>query len=174
MEELLGEPLVLASEDEVAVVGVFLLAVDFPPLSREIEEFTVGIAGEEVRETVIVGYIELVPVVKTCALELLVCDLEAERSDKVQSCARNGAGAGNVPRILRYLRFYKDDVEIMHSFPSVIVLFGIKCLYTAIIRFKINTELCRNVHIFRSEGCIMSDFDTLFGHIMPPVVQPNE
>ena len=68
MEELLGESLVLASEDEVAVVGVFLLAVDFPPLSREIEEFTVGIAGEEVRETVIVCYIELVPVVKTCSL----------------------------------------------------------------------------------------------------------
>ena len=89
------------------------------PLCSEVEEMTALVFLEEFREAVVIGDVQLVPVVQTCTFQVLVADLEAQRTDEVQSCSRNGAGSGDISRILRYLRFYKDDIEILHNYPSI-------------------------------------------------------
>ena len=92
-------------------------------------------------------------------------------ADEVQSCSGNGACSGDISRILRYLRFYKDYIEILHNYPSIkfysnsvcaeekACLFGEKRLYTAVIWLKIN---------------IKSLFDIAVGHILPFIVKEYE
>lgn len=117
MEQLFWKSLVLTSEYEVGVIRKFRVAVDLLSLGSEVEKATVLVFYEKIAEAVIVGYIELVPVVQTGAFELFVADLEAEGTDKMQPCARNSAGTGDVPGILRYLWFYKDDIQVLHISP---------------------------------------------------------
>ena len=110
VEKLLGKSLVLPSENKVWIVGVFRFTVDVKSLCGEVEEVTALVFLEEVREAVVIGDVQLVPVVQTCTFQVLVADLEAQRTYKVQSCSRNGAGSGDISRILRYLGFNQDDI----------------------------------------------------------------
>ena len=72
----------------------------------------VGIFFVEIVKSVIIRYVELVPIVKTCALELAVVDLKSERADEVQGSTDRGAGAGNISRVLRDLRLKKYNIYI--------------------------------------------------------------
>ena len=48
------------------------------------------------------------PVIQPGAFELFIIDRKTNRADKMQPRARCGACAGDIPGILRDLRFYKD------------------------------------------------------------------
>ena len=114
MEKLLRQSLVLTSEHEEAVIGINGIAVNSSAFGRKIEEFTIPVLLKKLIKAVVISYVEFVPVVKTGTLQMLVCYLETERSDEVKLCTGNGAGTGNVPRVLRYLRFYEDNVKLMN------------------------------------------------------------
>lgn len=72
--------------------------------------------GEKVLQAVVIGNIKLVPVVQTCPLQIFVRYLKAERSYKVQPCARYRAGAGDISRILRYLRLNKYNIKVVNYY----------------------------------------------------------
>ena len=126
MQQGFGKSLVLTSENKVSIVRVLYIAVDMKSLCGEVVEVPVPVFFKKVAETVIVGDIQLVPVVKTCTFEVLVTYLKAQRTDKMKSRTRNSAGTGDIPCILRYLGFNENNVKIMY-FNS----YGIKLLLRA-------------------------------------------
>ncbi len=84
-----------------------------------------GVAGKKIGQAVIVGYIQFVPVVKPRPLQIFVCNLKAEGSDKMQPCAGYSAGAGYVPGVLRYLRLNKYNVKVFNDyrlFPLIVII----------------------------------------------------
>lgn len=67
---------------------------------------------KKVGKAVIVGYVKLIPVVKSRAPQLAVVYLKAERAHKMKRSTRRRAGAGDVAGILRDLRLHKNDINI--------------------------------------------------------------
>ena len=67
---------------------------------------------KKVGKAVIVGYIKLIPVVKSRAPQLAVVYLKAERAHKMKRSTRRRAGAGDVAGILRDLRLHKNDINV--------------------------------------------------------------
>lgn len=66
---------------------------------------------EKIRQALVIAYIQEMPVVETRVLKLFVVYWKAHGLDKVKPCSRNGAGAGDISRILRYLRLDKNNIE---------------------------------------------------------------
>ena len=62
------------------------------------------VAGHEIPEVIILGYIDQIPVIQPGALEMLVGYLEAKGLYKMQPCAGGGAGAGGIAGVEVYLR----------------------------------------------------------------------
>ena len=93
MEQLFRKTLVLSAENQVGVVGVGGITVDRSSFCSKVEEVSVMIFIEEIFKTVVIGYVELIPVIESRTLEVLVADFEAERSDEMQPCSRNSTGS---------------------------------------------------------------------------------
>ena len=62
-----------------------------------------AVGGHKLIEAIVIGDVELIPIIEACALECAVGYLKSRRSYYVQSGAGNGTGARYVAGILRYL-----------------------------------------------------------------------
>ena len=83
-------------------------------LGREEVEAFVLVYLQKLREIIVVGDIELVPIVKPGAFKLSVVYFKAHRSYQMKRRAGYGAGSGNVARVLRYFGLDKNEVKISH------------------------------------------------------------
>ena len=63
----------------------------------------VFVKRKELLRAFVVGYIKLVPIVKSRSFELFVVDFKAKGLDKVKCRTRGGAGTRDIARILRDL-----------------------------------------------------------------------
>lgn len=103
-ENVLGDTARFLAEDDVRAVGVGDITVLTARLGGEEEIFSARGLFEKVVDRVVIGDVDEIPVVEPRALEVAVGDLKAEGSHKVEPCARSGAGAGDVARVLGDLR----------------------------------------------------------------------
>ena len=67
---------------------------------------------EKIVKTIVVGYVELIPIVEPRAPQLPVVYLKAERADEMQRSTGRRACAGDVAGVLRYLRLYKNNINV--------------------------------------------------------------
>ena len=103
-ENVLGDTARFLAEDDVRAVGVGDITVLTARLGGEEEILSARGLFEKVVDTVIIGDVDEIPVVEPRSFQIAVGDLKAEGSHKVQPCARSGAGAGDVARVLGDLR----------------------------------------------------------------------
>lgn len=122
-KELLGKSRVLASEHDIAAVGVSHVGVAVLRLCGEEIALSVRF-GEKILKAVVVGYIQIMPVVQSGALELLVCGREPHRLYYMKPRSRNGARPRDISRILRYLRFGENYIELQFGslLPFILIL----------------------------------------------------
>ena len=92
---------VLPPKDEVRLVRIGNFRIDAARLGGEEPAAGAGIAGGKILPVLIIGDVEIVPVIKTGPLELGVIDRKAHRFNQMEPGAGRGAGAGDIPRVLR-------------------------------------------------------------------------
>ena len=106
VQNLLGNPRGLLAEHDKHTVGVGIdLGVGSRRLGGEIVDFSLGfgVLCEKVGVVVVVGDVQLVPIVQPRPFELAVVDGKAHGTNDVECRAHGGAGARDVARVLRNL-----------------------------------------------------------------------
>ena len=101
LEQFFGQALCFLAENEVAVVRIFNIRMSLLCFCRKIVEGSSCIFFKKFLGAVVKCNIEFVPVIKSGSFHLLVRDMKAHRTYKMKSCARCGAGASNISRVLR-------------------------------------------------------------------------
>lgn len=120
VEEVLGQTLCLLPEEQENGGGVADVGIKIFRFGGEAIEIRLGVLGKKVLQTIVIGDVEVVPIVQTRALELAVVNLKAERTDEVERRARGGTGARDVARVLRDFGLMKYDIDGFHiQFPFV-------------------------------------------------------
>jgi len=117
MQKCFRQPLILTTEDKVGIVRKRSVTVNGAAFCCKKEKISVRIFTEKITEIIVIGDVQLVPVVQSGTLEMLVGHLKTKRPYQMQPCARNSAGPGDIACILRYLRFNKNYVKVMHFYP---------------------------------------------------------
>jgi hypothetical protein len=69
----------------------------------------------KIHKSVVIGNIELMPIIKPCALELPIVDLKAKRTYEMKRGPRGRAGARDIARILRNLGLVKHYIYLFIS-----------------------------------------------------------
>ena len=110
-KERFGQALGLLPEYQKIALAVTYVAVYLGGLGGKEEKPPLGIEGEQLFDAVVIGDIDILPVIQPRALQILIRHFEPQRADEVQTAARGRAGAGDVARVLRDLRFNQYDVE---------------------------------------------------------------
>jgi len=114
-KQLLGQSRTLLAEHDIDLVGVLHIGIAVLCLGGEIIDLCIGMLAVEIRQTVVIGNIQLVPVVQSRALQLLVVHGKAHWADQMQRGTGGGAGAGNVAGVLWDLRLMQYDMDMRHS-----------------------------------------------------------
>ena len=112
VKKLLGKAFCLLAEHYPDVSLIFYVAIIMLRLRGKIIDRSVGVRFQEVGKRIVIGYIKLVPIVESGALELGVIDLKPERADEMQGSTRSGAGTRDIACILWNFGLTKDDVNV--------------------------------------------------------------
>ena len=80
-QKLLGKPFGLLAEHQVDLFGIFDVGVFLRRLGAEIIDLSVGIARVEIVLILVIGYVKLMPVIKSRTLELCIVNAEAKGLD---------------------------------------------------------------------------------------------
>ena len=115
MEELLGQSLCFLAEHNVNGVGVFNFGIKVRCFCAKIINLSFGVFGIKIVKTVVIGDVELMPIVQPCALELAVVNCKSEWANEVQGRTRRRAGARNVARVLRNFGLVEYNVNFGHN-----------------------------------------------------------
>ena len=110
-QQLLRQPLGLFAEHQKGAVWVLHIAVGDLRLGGEVKEFCLGVLFKEFLLAVVVGNVQLVPVIQPGALDLLVRNGKAHGPYQVQPCAGGSAGAGDIAGVLGNFRFDERNVK---------------------------------------------------------------
>ncbi len=114
-EHLLGQSRALFAEHDVDLLGIADVGILIFSLGGEIIDGGIGVLSVKILQTVVVGDIQLVPVIQPCAFQLFVVYGEAHGADEMQRSPRGGAGAGDVARILRNFGLMQYDIDVWHT-----------------------------------------------------------
>lgn len=117
-QQRLGKPLVLAPEYNKASVGISYIRVSVLCLCSE-EIALPGAFSEKVLKALVVAYIEVMPVIKPRAFEMLVRRFKAHRLYDMQPGAGNRAGTGDISRVLRDPRLCQNDIQFRVDSPPL-------------------------------------------------------
>ena len=77
----------------------------------EEKQLVAAVPLQKLAQALVVCNIQLMPVVQSGAFELAVVNGKAHGLHQVQGRTGAGAGAGDVPRVLRNLRFDQNNVK---------------------------------------------------------------
>lgn len=108
--KILGQTARFASENKIRPARVLRLGIGARRFCREKIERIAAVLREKIVKTIVVGYVELIPIVEPRAPQLAVVYLKAERADEMQRSTGRRACAGDVAGVLRYLRLYKNNI----------------------------------------------------------------
>ena len=103
--------------------------MDAPGLGGKVKKAPVPVFFKKIVKIFIIGNVQQMPVIKPCAFQLFVVNVKAHRLNKVEPCARCGAGARNVSGVLGNLRLNKDNIKRSH-FCHIFSIYQLKILFT--------------------------------------------
>ena len=106
----LRQPGILPPEDEVGPVRVGDVGVALGRFGGEVVE-RAAVFGEEIFQPVVIGDVQIVPVIQPGMFELFVVNGKAHGADQMQAAGGAGAGTGHVARVLRDARLHQHDVQ---------------------------------------------------------------
>ena len=114
-QKLFGKPCGLFAEDEIDGLGIFDLGVVFCRLGGKEVKGIVFMLLHKIGKIFVIGNVEFIPIIKSCALELGFGGSEAHRLDQVQSRACGGAGARDIACVLGDLGFNEYNVNVFQN-----------------------------------------------------------
>ena len=76
---------------------------------------------------IIVGDIDLVPVIHPGAFKMFICDCKAHGANQVQPAPCGSTGPGNVSGILRNFRLHQHDIQRHQEFSIIRFTRETKC-----------------------------------------------
>ena len=115
LQKLFGKTCCLFAENEINGLGIFHLGVIFCRFGGEKIKGIVFVLFHKIGEAFIIGNIELIPIIKSCALELRFGGGEAHRLHKMKCRACGGAGARDVACVLGDLRLNEYNVNVFQN-----------------------------------------------------------
>jgi hypothetical protein len=115
LQKLLGQPLGLLAEHQKDVLGIHRIGITGGSLGGEVVTYRAGIFPVEILYVLVNVQIQMLPVIQPRPLHIAVIQRVSQGFDEMQGAMGGGAGAGDVPRILRDLGLQKDNVDVMHS-----------------------------------------------------------
>ena len=119
-KQRLRQPGVLAAEHQISPVRVLYIGVALGCLGGKVVVGAV-VAGKKVRKAVVVGNVQIVPVVQPGVLELFVINGKAHGAHQMQTAGRAGTGARHVAGVLGDAGLYQHDIQsrlVHHKMPS--------------------------------------------------------
>ena len=127
MQKVLGKSAALLAKKQVDLIGIANVCVAIFCLGGKAEKVGIGMLLKEVLHAVVVGNIQLMPVVQSRALEFFVVNGEAKRTDQMKRRARCGAGARNIsivnkPVLFGQVSFHTYPPKLQHALISMCYL----------------------------------------------------
>ena len=117
MQKVLGKSATLFSEEQVYLIGVANVGVAVFCLGGKTEKIGIRMLFKKIIHAIVIGDVQLMPIVKSCTLELFIVDGKAERSDQMERGAGGSAGARDVSRVLGDFGLVKNNVNVAHKTP---------------------------------------------------------
>ena len=111
---------VLAPEHQISPVRVLYIGVALGRLGGKVVVGAV-VAGKKVRKAVVIGDVQIVPVVQPGMLEFFVVNGKAHGPHQMQTAGSTGAGACHVAGVLGDAGLYQNDIQsrlVHHKMPS--------------------------------------------------------
>ena len=142
----------LGAEEEDIALMVFHVAKPLIRVGREGEDARAGQGLHAGIEVFVNLQVRQVVVVQTCALEVLVLEVEAEWLNEVQARARDGGGADGVAGIGGDHGVVEDDVQAAHRHQSRMVGMSATKLDGNLYRDEIFEDLAQRVAALKEKG----------------------
>ena len=111
VDDSLVEPAALAPEQQKRVRSVDGIAIAARRLSREKVQLIIAVSREERLDARPPHNLDIIPIVASGPLQVLLRQPKPHRLHQMQPRPHARARASDVPRILRNLRFHKNDVQ---------------------------------------------------------------
>ena len=121
-QQLLGQSAGFRAEHQIDLTRIGHVGVTGAGLGGVVIDFCVGMCSKKSIGILIVAYIQLVPVVKPRAAQMLVVKGKAERMNEMQRCAGDGTGTGNVAGVGVDLRLIQNNVNMVLLMIFMIIL----------------------------------------------------
>ena len=156
-QDVLVDAGILPAKNQVAVVRVALLGIDLSSLCGKKEERVIRMLFQKLLCILIIGDVQIVPVVQTGTLEFFVVDGKSHRSYQMQTRSGAGTGARNITGVLGNLRLKQHDIQ-----PRLMWFQDIPSLKSSSeydMKWYCSLYICNNCYIF-----------TIIKHF-PPVCQ---
>ena len=99
------------SEEEVARVGIGNVGITVLCLCGEKEKIPL-VFLEKLGEAIVCGKCQIGPIIQAGMTKFFIFQFKAHGAHKVEGSAGNGAGTGNVSRVLRDFWFNQNNVEV--------------------------------------------------------------
>ena len=111
LDQRFGKAYGLAAEDQAIAFLEPHVGVSSRGLGAEQPEAHAWTGGQEIIPSVVVGGVQMFPIIKSCAAQVVVAGLEAEGVDEMQLRIIGNAKPTDAAGVLRNLGLVQKDVE---------------------------------------------------------------
>ena len=119
-KQRLRQTSILAAKYQISPVRVLYIGVALGRLGSKVVVGAV-VAGKKVRKAIVIGNVQIMPVVQPGVFELFVVDGKTHGPHQMQTAGGAGTGARHVAGVLGDAGLYQNDIQsrlVHHKMPS--------------------------------------------------------